>query len=144
MPRKAFITMSAPLVLTGAIAACTSCSRDTPATAVQDVTRGQEGDRDGHLDRVGEKVIEGWAWLPNSPEERLVVVVYDGEREIGSSTATIYREDLEKSGKGDGRYKFSVPTPADLRDGKAHVVHAFVREPEFELKGSPQTVTFTP
>lgn len=96
----------------------------------------------GVLDLVNEKVIEGWAWNRAEPEETVKVDLFDGETLLGTVTADQFREGLLKNGVGDGKHKFSFPTPAVLKDGQPHTVRAIISGTEIELRGSPKTFEY--
>jgi GT2 family glycosyltransferase len=66
----------------------------------------------GSLDLVSEDGwVLGWAWYPNSPEERVEIeFLVDGEL-AGTSTAASYRADVAAAGVGDGNYGFSWALP---------------------------------
>jgi hypothetical protein len=66
----------------------------------------------GSLDLVSEDGwVLGWAWYPNSPEERVEIdLLVDGEI-AGSTTAASYRADVAAAGMGDGNYGFSWALP---------------------------------
>ena len=51
------------------------------------------------------------------------------------------REDLVRAKVGDGKYAFSVPTPAALKDGRPHTVKAVFAGTNTQLNGSPKTLT---
>ena len=55
-------------------------------------------------------------------------------------SADLLRDDL-RGKKGDGRYGFSVPTPAALKDGRPHTIRAFFAGTTTELHESPKTLT---
>jgi hypothetical protein len=48
------------------------------------------------------------------------------------------RRDLVEAGKGDGRHVFLIPTPASLKDGETHAIHAKIAGFGIELNWSPQ------
>jgi hypothetical protein len=66
----------------------------------------------GSLDLVSDEGwVLGWAWYPNSPEERVEIeLLVDGEL-AGSTTAASYRADVAAAGVGDGNYGFSWALP---------------------------------
>jgi hypothetical protein len=93
---------------------------------------------EGYLDAVSADVIAGWAMDKTKPANPVTVELYDGDALLASIPASEFRQDLLGAGKGDGYHGFKVPTPASLKDGKAHSVHA--RCAGVELKSSPRTV----
>ena len=68
---------------------------------------------EGYLDKVIDGTLHGWAWNDSRPDEHVVVDVYDhGNRALLQSvTAGIFRPDLLRAGKGDGRHGFRVFLP---------------------------------
>jgi phytanoyl-CoA dioxygenase PhyH len=96
---------------------------------------------EGNVDRLEDGWVLGWAWTPGNPTERITVdVLVDGVRVTGGK-AEIYRADLERCGKGDGRYGFEIRIPHDIKDGEPHEVHIFYGETTRDLQGSPLLVT---
>jgi len=67
----------------------------------------------GYIDGIGAHRVAGWAMNRSRPDERLVVrLSLDGEP-IGEATADRSRQDLARSGIGDGTYGFEIaPTRA--------------------------------
>lgn len=75
---------------------------------------------EGNIDVVSRDHVEGWVWTPLLPEHRFDVSVWLGDLLLAAGNAATWRDDLERAGKGDGRYHyklfFSRPLPpeADL------------------------------
>jgi hypothetical protein len=95
----------------------------------------------GTLDRVGCERIEGWAWNPQRPDTPIEVELYDGENLLATVIADRLRQDLVRGKKGDGRHGFVFTTPASLKDGNNHEIHAKVPGTGFDLNKSPQDLT---
>jgi len=93
---------------------------------------------EGHLDRVDADIIAGWAMDSIKPASPVTIELYDGEALLTSVPARQFRQDLLDARKGDGYHAFDVPTPAGLKDGKAHTVHA--KCAGVELRNSPQAI----
>lgn len=93
----------------------------------------------GTLDLVNDNVIEGWVWDRAQPKETVSVDLFDGETLLGTAAADKFRKDLLENGIGDGKHKFSYPTPTALKDGKPHTVRAMISGTKTELRGSPKT-----
>ncbi len=116
-----------------------SCSfKDESAGPGTSVENKQPPDR-GSLDTVNAKIIAGWAWKRADPEETVKVDLFDGETLLETVAADEFRQDLLNRGVGDGRHKFSFPTPDSLKDGKPHTIRAVISGTELELGGSPRT-----
>ncbi len=71
---------------------------------------------DGRVEQVHDGVVEGWAWSPAWPHERVEVrVILDGEA-VGTTVAELARPSLAAAGIGDGAHAFQFELPA----GRAH------------------------
>jgi hypothetical protein len=92
----------------------------------------------GFLEAVHNSQIIGWAWDRNRPEEPVSVTILDGTKVLTSVKADLPRKDLLDGKVGTGNYGFAVPTPATLKDGQPHEIHAIVSGTDFELKNSPK------
>ncbi|PYT02459.1 MAG: hypothetical protein DMF60_21310, partial [Acidobacteria bacterium] len=75
----------------------------------------------GRHDGQGCNTIEGWAWDGNDANGTVNVDIYDGTTLIGSTAATLYRQDLADV-FGSPYHGFIFHTPASLRDGQPHTV----------------------
>lgn len=60
--------------------------------------------------------IIGWGWVPESPETKLDVSVLVNGEFVGRLRCSLFREELQDSGKGDGSYgmEFDFETPIDI------------------------------
>ncbi|GAB3916679.1 putative Ig domain-containing protein [Larkinella terrae] len=98
------------------------------------------GNFEGYLDKVECGSFRGWAWdaaKPNSP----VTIEFSADGAIvGTTVASIFRDDLKNSGKGNGAHAYSFSTPASLKDGKPHLITAKVENTGFILKWAPKTL----
>ncbi len=95
----------------------------------------------GCLDGINGRIVGGWALDPEQPSERLTVCIYEGARELGRTTASLLREDLQKRGKGDGWHGFRFSLPLELFDGATYQISARVAGSDAELPGSPKTLS---
>ena len=78
-------------------------------------------------------VIEGWVFLPDFPEQKVLVRLKNSALIVGEVLAQNYREDLKLAGKGDGKYLFTAKVPAaELRTPRVDVDFT-VGERKFEL-----------
>src|SRR5439155_6626544 len=91
----------------------------------------------GNLDVVNANVIAGWAMDGMKPTSPVTVEVYDGDKLLASVPARDFRKDLLDKGKGDGNHGFKLATPASLKDGQLHTIHA--KCAGVELRSSPRT-----
>ena len=91
----------------------------------------------GHLDFVNADVIAGWAMDGTKPTSPVTVDIYDGATLLASVPARDFRKDLLDRGRGDGKHAFRLATPASLKDGQPHTIHA--KCAGVELWSSPKT-----
>ena len=68
----------------------------------------------GYVEAMTETAALGWAWCPGH-KDRLSVELRHGDQTVGQSCADGMREDLARSGIGDGRHAFTLPIPEALR-----------------------------
>jgi GT2 family glycosyltransferase/SAM-dependent methyltransferase len=94
---------------------------------------------EGRLERATCAAITGWVWDREAPEQRLRVDVWAGDRKVGSSWATEWREDLAAAEKAGGRAGFRfAPEPRLHSDPPAEIcVKPAGGDP---LPGAPRTV----
>ena len=62
---------------------------------------------EGYIDRANNFEIYGWIFDNSCPDAPLVLEIMDGEINVGSVLADIFRPDLLTAGKGNGRHGFS-------------------------------------
>jgi hypothetical protein len=99
---------------------------------------------EGHLDRIENGLIFGWAWRQNIQHEPISVDLYvDGTQE-NKTEAALYRADLEIAGKGNGRHAFQIRVPSKLYDGKNHTIRLCYERTTRDLPGSPRSVCLRP
>ena len=84
------------------------------------VARASEGLLPGKLQGFIEAVVkewhvEGWAHDPDHPDLPVLLNVFLGDKQIGSTLAHAARADLNKAGMGQGRCAFRFPSPVRLR-----------------------------
>jgi hypothetical protein len=99
----------------------------------------------GSLDGADGENISGWAWDQIQPNGPIDVDIYEGDGALtllATVPANQFRQDLLDAKIGDGKYGFSYPTPARLKDGKGHTIRVVTSQAKVELDGSPKTVTF--
>jgi len=68
----------------------------------------------GYLEAITETAALGWAWSPGRTEP-LPVELRLGEAVVSEALADGAREDLARSGIGEGRHAFTLPVPDALR-----------------------------
>lgn len=103
----------------------------------------QSGARfEGSLDKVEVGSVGGWAWDGSRSETPIQVEIYDGKTLLATITASEFREDLKKAGKGDGKHAFNYALADTLRDGQSHTIAVRFAGSPLELPGSPKTLVF--
>jgi major membrane immunogen (membrane-anchored lipoprotein) len=116
-----------------------STTPTTPATVVS-------GSFEGYLDLVSCQAISGWVWdanQPNTPStiEFLVGSTLESARLVGTTVASMFRQDLKDNGKGNGNHGYSWNTPDELRNNQTYSIWARIQGTTYLLKGSPKTLT---
>lgn len=97
--------------------------------------------KEAFLDRADCEAISGWAFDPVYADKPVSVSLFDNGREVLKVQADIYRPDLEKVGKGNGKHGFFAPTPASLKDGQTHKVSMTITGSNVPAGNSPLDVT---
>ncbi|WP_462320479.1 ExeA family protein [Halochromatium sp.] len=93
----------------------------------------------GQFDRVANDIAHGWAFDPDSPEQRLQIAIYCQDKIVGQGNADRFRQDLLDAGIGDGAYAFELQIdPEQSKNGSA-AYSAQVVDHETWLPGSPMT-----
>lgn len=67
------------------------------------------GRLNGYVDGTENGIVRGWVWDPTDPLQRVKIALFIRGSFCGTYTADQWRSDLEASGRGDGRYGFSIP-----------------------------------
>ncbi len=96
---------------------------------------------EGSFDYAGCDLISGWVWNLRKPSAPVTIQILDGDKAIQTMVAAKVRPDLRVAGKGDGAHAFDAPTPAGIMDGQQHQIAVRTQGLDFELPGSPRTVT---
>lgn len=68
----------------------------------------------GYVEAATTTAVLGWAWSPGSPDP-LDVELRLGSTVLARATADTLRDDLARSGIGEGRHAFTLPVPPDAR-----------------------------
>jgi len=95
---------------------------------------------EGYIDTVLNGRIFGWAWRSDSPNEPISVDLYVDSNCENAALASLYRTDLEKAGKGNGRHAFELRLPDRYRDGKLHCIKVCFAGTDVNLYGGPLSV----
>jgi D-alanine transfer protein len=99
---------------------------------------GPEPVYEGIHDPTNADTIRGWAWDRARPNHAVSVDVYDGSKLLASVSADRLREDLARSGKGNGRHAFTYLLPETLRDGKPHTIRVRIAGTDIDLRSTPR------
>ena len=81
---------------------------------IRSVGERPNADMVGYVEAMTDSAALGWTWRPGS-SDRLTVELRLAEQTIARTTADGLREDLARSGIGDGRHAFALPIPDELR-----------------------------
>lgn len=95
---------------------------------------------EGYLDRIESGLILGWAWQSELPNEPISVDLYVDDKYELTTSATIYRPDLERAGKGNGRHAFKIKLSHRYHDGQRHLIGLRYHGTDLVLHGSPQSI----
>jgi len=88
--------------------------------------------------------IEGWAWDPENPEERIELELVEGRTQLAMVVAGDNRPDLMSAGVSDGRHAFSIGLkPLQLPYGQ-HVLHLQCVKTGAAVPGSPIILELAP
>lgn len=91
---------------------------------------------DGHIDRIADGWLLGWAWNAAEPDAAITVDVAVDGTHVASALANRYRPDLVQAGIGNGHHAFEVALPADIPEG-VHDVSVRYHGSAVEVFGSP-------
>ncbi len=92
------------------------------------------------VERADCNVISGWIWDKHRPNAQVNIDLWDGEQYLMTFPANQLRQDLVDAGYGNGRHAFWIPTPPQLKDRRAHVIHLRIAGTKQELTNSPTVV----
>ncbi len=85
------------------------------------------GELVGYVEAITSSAALGWVWRPGV-RDRLAVELRAGDMTVARAVADGLREDLARSGIGDGRHAFTLPIPEQLRSRIAELRVAVVGE----------------
>ncbi len=97
----------------------------------------------GSFETADCNLLQGWIWDRNYPNTPLVIEVVEGNTVHVETTANLYRGDLQNAGYGTGSYAFSIPIPANLRNGQPRQLSIKIKNTNTILGGSPKTINCT-
>lgn len=111
-------TLSVVVTSTGEALAGGPCTYEAePANAAS-----VEPDADflGYVDGIRDGAIHGWVMNGGNVEERVALLLRDGDTILGDIVADLDRKDLAAAGYADTRHGFLFPIPDQIRDGRDH------------------------
>ncbi len=91
----------------------------------------------GHLDRVSEEVIEGWACDEALPDMPVMLRILDNGVTIGEVLANQRRPDVREAGIGNGRNGFRFTVAGGLSPWTRHIIEVRRASDGAELPNSP-------
>jgi hypothetical protein len=91
----------------------------------------------GSLDFVGLRRIAGWVQNTAKPETPVSLVITDSDQVIARVLANRFRDDLKKSGIGNGRHSFEFTLTPPLSPFQPHVVRVYSETDGIDVPGSP-------
>jgi hypothetical protein len=86
------------------------------------LTCGETPNYTGSVDVLNCSTIAGWAADRNALNTSIIVELYDGSSPFFGESANVSRPDVGAALGDNGLHGFSFPTPAGLKDGKAHTL----------------------
>jgi glycosyltransferase involved in cell wall biosynthesis len=98
----------------------------------------------GHIDVVTRERIEGWAWDADTPNDAIIIRVYDNGIPIGDILADRFREDLQRIGLGNGRHAFEWVIPGGLSPKISHTIEVRRLSDGLKLDGLAETLPADP
>jgi hypothetical protein len=91
---------------------------------------------EGHLDGVSNGYVGGWAVDRYNQFEPLEVTIIVNGEVMGTTTADIYRKDLEAGGIGLGKYGFKLKLADHVVEQERLVIDAIIESLNVKLHGS--------
>jgi hypothetical protein len=99
--------------------------------------RPQGGPLLGTVEWANHHFISGWAWLPDHPDEPVVLEILDRQEVIAVTLADQPRSDLRRSGIGNGCHAFHVELPRALDPAQSYRLMVRRAADGRSLPGSP-------
>jgi len=91
----------------------------------------------GFVDKATWSLVEGWAWDPETPEERIRIDLVEDGTPLLTAVADGDRPGLALVGIGDGRHAFSIALEPGLLASGQHVLHLRCADTGAAVPGSP-------
>lgn len=89
----------------------------------------------GYIDQLIDRVMAGWAWNPDRPDERVQVEFFLDGASIGQANCDIFRGDLRAAGIGDGAYGFEWRLPEHVDAASANRIQVRIHGSQHKLSG---------
>lgn len=105
----------------------------------EDAMNVKENGLEGHVDRIDNGWVFGWALNSEMPNDPIEVEVYVDSKRHATAVANLYRPDLETAGKGNGHHGFEVALTERFRDEEPHRINICFSGTHQDLYGSPQS-----
>ncbi|HTI02942.1 MAG TPA: Hint domain-containing protein [Acidisoma sp.] len=99
--------------------------------------RPQDGPLLGTVEWADHHSVSGWAWLPDHPDEPVVLEILDKQEVIAVALADQHRSDLRRSGIGSGCHAFHVELPRALDPMQSYQLVVRRAADSHPLPGSP-------
>lgn len=81
-------------------------------------------DVEGYVDSITRWGAIGWVWMPIAPDRAIVVEAVVNDRVIGRALADQARQDIASSGRGHGRYGFTLSSDEPFTGENFPVIRA--------------------
>ncbi|HKS42921.1 MAG TPA: SGNH/GDSL hydrolase family protein [Blastocatellia bacterium] len=94
----------------------------TTSATDQSATNSEPSSCEGFHEATDCHSIKGWAWDTLRPNDAVAIEIYDGDQLLATVTANQFRKDLLDARKGNGAHAIDYPVPAQLKDGKPHLI----------------------
>lgn len=95
---------------------------------------------EGFHDDTDCSAIRGWVWDTLRPNDPVKVELYEGDTLIAAVIANRVRKDLLEAHKGNGAHAFEYAVPAQLKDGKPHMIGVRIAGTQTVLTNSPKQI----
>ncbi|HEY5049173.1 MAG TPA: hypothetical protein VII49_14245 [Rhizomicrobium sp.] len=91
----------------------------------------------GKLTGIVDGMLCGWVLNWHNPHEEPVLTLRDGDNRVLSRTVSGYTSAVIESGVTANAYRFELPLPGNILDGRQHALSVLVGAAGEELAGSP-------
>jgi hypothetical protein len=94
---------------------------------------------EGYVDVIRSFQVRGWAFNPESPDARLTITLRVAGEPILTDSASLFREDLLQSGKGDGRHGFILNVDRRLPTDRPQLIQVEVGQGSGQVEALPHS-----